>query len=111
MARGRAGHPLPKTDFRPLERKLTRHTYVEDGKRMTAKTYSMRFTFPGRLQSSALGLSNLRESTKKAPDVHLKLLAQSLRQNHAPPVPGEPLEAPHISATLRIRWILHRLSH
>ncbi len=120
VAGGSDGYQFPKTDFRHWEKKLFRHNYLEDGKRVTAKTYSVRIAYRGRRHSLALGLSNLRESAKKARDVHAMLLAQGweatlaqYKPDYSPPQPAGavPTVGSYIAAAAKVSAVRERSFH
>lgn len=76
VAGGKGDYQFPKTDFRHWEKKLFRHTYLENGKRVAAKTYSVRVAFRGQRHALALGLSNLREAAKKAQKLYMRIVVE-----------------------------------
>ena len=55
MAGGKEPQQFPKTDFRHWERKVFRHSYLEDAVRVLAKTYSVRIAYRGLRHSFPLG--------------------------------------------------------
>ena len=95
MAGGKEPQQFPKTDFRHWERKVFRHSYLEDGVRVLAKTYSVRIAYRGLRHSFPLGLSNLRESAKKARDIYIMIIGQGwpetishFKPDYTPPEPA-----------------------
>jgi integrase len=94
MAGGKEPQQFPKTDFRHWERKVFKSSYREDGGRTEAKTYSVRIAYRGARHSFPLGLSNLRESAKKARDIYMHVLSHGwegtlahYKPDYAPPEP------------------------
>ena len=94
MAGGKEPQQFPKTDFRHWERKVFRHSYMEDAVRVLAKTYSVRIAYRGLRHSFPLGLSNLRESAKKARDIYMMAITKGweetlahFKPDYSPPEP------------------------
>lgn len=84
---------------------MFRHSYMENGVRTEAKTWSVRIGYRGLRHNFPLGLSNLRESAKKAREVYMMLIGKGWEETLAHFKPDYATPEPEVEVMTVGRYI------